>query len=259
MSVYTLALSLNKQNLSTADISLFVGKTTGCSLLELGCGTGIVGITAALLGFVVTLTDVWTLRKQVGENIAANKLTSNQAEFLEFDWHNISNSNAQKIAKRSWNMVVLADPVYSLLQISYFKDALHLVLDKNPHCSVLLAHCDRSDRVTSAMFTIFAELGRKGQIVATSETDKRVQVFHFPPICKDCCSGWILTQGDFLIDKHFTVDNRCSVVYYSTVACLSGMACQEFKVNLINLYCECQQRSPCFTSECCSKLGPSLS
>ena len=176
------------------------------------------GITAALLGFTVILTDVLTLRNQVAENIAANKLASDQAEFMEFDWHNISDSKAQTIAKRSWNMIVLADPVYSLLQISYFKDALHLVLDKNPHCSVLLAHCDRSDRVTSALFEIFAELGRKGQVVATSETDRRVQVFYFPPICKDCCSGWTLNN----LDKHFT-DEDSSITFYLFHHGMSGI------------------------------------
>lgn len=79
------------------------------SILELGAGTGVVGLTLAKLGAEVTLTDFETeVLELIRRNAAANDLTS-AIHIRELDWA----KPATFLKSKSFDLIVAADVLYS--------------------------------------------------------------------------------------------------------------------------------------------------
>jgi len=66
-----------------AEKSSLIGKR----IVELGSGTGIVGIGAAVLGAKVVITDMGPMIGLMELNVSENKLTSDQCEAKELTWY----------------------------------------------------------------------------------------------------------------------------------------------------------------------------
>lgn len=79
------------------------------TVLELGSGTGLVGMICALLGFKTYLTDLPEIVPNLLENIKINRI---QATVSELDWCN-PNSFMEKFGDLNFETIVVSDPIYS--------------------------------------------------------------------------------------------------------------------------------------------------
>ncbi|CAB1315163.1 unnamed protein product [Coregonus sp. 'balchen'] len=101
----------------------------GKRIIELGAGTGIVGILAARLGADVTLTDLPLAVPQLQSNVSANMPSSGwpsvAPSVLPLSW-----GQDQHIFPMDWDMVLGADIVYLAETYSLLLDTLvHLCKD----------------------------------------------------------------------------------------------------------------------------------
>ena len=78
-------------------------------VLELGAGTGLVGIVSSLLGFETCLTDLPEIVRNLKTNIELNNAPA-QEEVL--DWRDPSDFLKRHL--RKFNTIILSDPIYSL-------------------------------------------------------------------------------------------------------------------------------------------------
>ncbi|KAL7665659.1 Protein-lysine N-methyltransferase EFM2 [[Candida] zeylanoides] len=98
-------------------------------ILELGAGTGLVGIVLARLGHDVTLTDLAPIVPNLAHNVALNNVA---AAVEELDWSN------PPACHRTYNTIVLSDPIYSSQHPHWVACMCHRYLSANPGASVLV-------------------------------------------------------------------------------------------------------------------------
>lgn len=79
------------------------------NVLELGSGTGLVGMTCSILGFKTTLTDLAEIVPNLQENVTLNKI---QANVLELNWCAPS-TFINTYGNVSFQTIVISDPIYS--------------------------------------------------------------------------------------------------------------------------------------------------
>ncbi len=139
------------------------GILPGSSVLELGSGTGIVGIVAALLGGTVTLTDLPealpALRSNIDLNLEAISSAGGSATAYALDWqHALCESRAVSPTlplaaadNGDLALVLGADLVYSPQQAAPLAAALRAAAEAHPGAEVLLAHKHRSDDTDLAL------------------------------------------------------------------------------------------------------------
>lgn len=77
-------------------------------VIELGAGTGLVGITAAKLGADVTLTDLPEIVTNLKRNVEANGL---ECPCQVLDW---SDPKSSVLANDRFDLILISDPVYSV-------------------------------------------------------------------------------------------------------------------------------------------------
>uniref|UniRef100_A0A4W3K1J7 Uncharacterized protein n=1 Tax=Callorhinchus milii TaxID=7868 RepID=A0A4W3K1J7_CALMI len=78
---------------------------TGKKVIELGSGTGLVGILAVLLGGDVTLTDLPLVLNQIKDNVSANKLHRTKVHALLW-------GEDQKFFPNDYDIILGSDIVY---------------------------------------------------------------------------------------------------------------------------------------------------
>lgn len=104
-------------------------------VLELGAGTGLVGITIGLLGHSVTLTDLPEIMPNLEKNVEINGLNHLHCHVL--DWTDPS-SFIKECGDVRYNTIVVADPIYSPEHPRWVVNMMTKFLAQSPEARVLL-------------------------------------------------------------------------------------------------------------------------
>lgn len=99
----------------------------GVNVLELGSGTGIAGIAAAVEGANVLLTDKDDLKPLMAENIRLNRdqIEIGLADYEAFDW---AAPPPNEVSKGSWDVVLGAELASSSTDVPLFVDTIASLL-----------------------------------------------------------------------------------------------------------------------------------
>jgi SAM-dependent methyltransferase len=142
-------------------------------VLELGCGTGLLGITAACLGATVTLTDLPAATSLAERNVAQNiDRVSAAGGFVQveaFDWTCVA--HRQRICSRNYDAVLCSDLVFGntdgwrallvvLEELMRVSQGIKGALSEDEHyddcsdetCWNMLGHCERTDSKVVVLF-----------------------------------------------------------------------------------------------------------
>jgi predicted nicotinamide N-methyase len=141
------------------------GELSGESALELGCGTGLAGVTAGLLGAHVTFTDY--VEDALGfarTNSRLNGLSDAVTGYRLLDWENPANCG-------TFSLVLGAEVVYDY----FFHGCLQALLERvlSPNGRVMLA-----DRKRLCVSRFIGRMLGRGFIC--EQTDSRVSLPGFP-------------------------------------------------------------------------------
>lgn len=105
------------------------------SVLELGSGTGLVGMVACLLGFPSVLTDLDEILPNLKANVELNNITNAEVDTL--DW-----SNPEGFVERNGHLkfdtIILSDPLYSSKHPAWIVNMMNLFLNEGSGSRVLL-------------------------------------------------------------------------------------------------------------------------
>uniref|UniRef100_A0A6B2LJP2 Methyltransferase small domain-containing protein n=1 Tax=Arcella intermedia TaxID=1963864 RepID=A0A6B2LJP2_9EUKA len=139
----------------------------GRRVIELGCGTGCVGLALAIIGADVVLTDRAPLEGLVTTNITTNKLES-KAKFKALEWgEDVSSLGRFDAVIMSDIVAVTYSGAYPLL-LKTLKDLT------SPQTLILLAY-ERRDRKDLKFFEMLLDNGFKYQKVSESQLDEQWQ------------------------------------------------------------------------------------
>ena len=142
------------------------------------------GIAASLLGFSpVLMTDLESVQSQVQSNILSSRASKLDVRFATLDWNSMASEQAEQIAGQHWDVILLADPVYSEKQVTALSQALGSILQSSHHAEILLAYADRHEAVTASLFAMLTKLNLAWQLVATSQLDRRVKIYIIKHTC----------------------------------------------------------------------------
>ena len=113
--------------------------------VELGSGTGILGIYAAALGMRVTLTDYEDVLQLTRENILKNKASINKAGGSAFtatlQWENTTKEVIEEHSLQDIDFILGSDLVCAgLYHSSPLVKLIHILLQCSPSAVCLLAH-----------------------------------------------------------------------------------------------------------------------
>lgn len=149
----------------------------GKRVLELGCGTGVVGITLACLGADVTLTDIADIVPHTKSNIQCNQqlIQSGQGKAAEaaLDWN--SPSSSQSVLAKQYDLLVGADLIYAAKDISPLTHTLQRLWQHSSDCPLTIAHKVRSLPVTNQFL---AQVRQVGCSLHEAETDGVVCIYN---------------------------------------------------------------------------------
>lgn len=135
-------------------------------VLELGSGTGLVGIVGALLGYQVTLTDLREIVPNLRANLDLNEVL---AEAEELDW-SAPSLFVEKHGQNGFNTVILSDPIYSSQHPLWVVEMIEMFLSPDPDARVLMQlpirkNYEREREVLRQL------LENKGLVATLSETE----------------------------------------------------------------------------------------
>ncbi|KAM6214865.1 EEF1A lysine methyltransferase 3 isoform 1-T1 [Rhynchocyon petersi] len=120
----------------------------GKKVIELGAGTGIVGILAALQGGNVTITDLPLALEQIQGNVRANVPAGSQAEVRALSW-----GIDQHVFPGDYDLVLGADIVYLEPTFPLLLGTLHHLC--GPQGTIYLASQMREEHGTESFFQQF--------------------------------------------------------------------------------------------------------
>ncbi|GME96427.1 unnamed protein product [Ambrosiozyma monospora] len=142
-------------------------------VLELGAGTGLVGITIGLLGYQdVTLTDLPEIVGNMKANVELNDLSScdcnevidsekiyNGIKCGVLDWSKPEHFKGRPDA--GYNTVILSDPIYSEKHPYWIQDVVKIMLSKSEDSRVLLQVPlrDRFGDIRQLLWNLLDEIG----------------------------------------------------------------------------------------------------
>lgn len=131
----------------------------GARVLDLGSGTGIVGISAACLGAHVMLTDTRDILPQIMENVEQNgelvEAAGGSATVQELDW----NAPDDEVLDQDYDWVFGSDVTYTEEALLPLAKLLRQIVLTNEQCVVKLAHMHRSKDLDKAMRETFHDEG----------------------------------------------------------------------------------------------------
>lgn len=104
-------------------------------VLELGAGTGLVGMVACCLGYPTMLTDLGEIVPNLQSNIELNEIEN--ARVAELDWSNPLNF-IEKFGKLQFSTIILSDPLYSAQHPPWIVNMLNTFLSHDKDSRVLL-------------------------------------------------------------------------------------------------------------------------
>lgn len=105
------------------------------SVLELGAGTGLVGLVACALGHPTMLTDLGEIVPNLAENVSINDAANAQVE--ELDWSDPARFLA-KFGEVKYTTVILSDPLYSAQHPPWIVAMVDQFLEPSSDARVLL-------------------------------------------------------------------------------------------------------------------------
>jgi len=102
-------------------------------ILELGSGTGLIGITASILGINIIMTDLKEILPNILNNIEKNQdKIKGTIKVEELDW------NYPRIIDEDINFIIAADPIYSDQHPKILVNTIELYLSKNKNLKVII-------------------------------------------------------------------------------------------------------------------------
>lgn len=107
------------------------------TILELGSGTGLTGITVAKLGHSITLTDL----PEITPNLEANVILNKCEDFVDvevLDWTNPDSFYEIKGKDIKYDTIIIADPIYSPQHPLWVTNMICLFLKRDEEARVLL-------------------------------------------------------------------------------------------------------------------------
>lgn len=150
----------------------------GRRVLELGSGTGLVGIVAAVCGANVTVTDLPEVLPRAMENVALNQQLISDCggaiAVTEYDWNKPS---SHQLDPSGYDFVVGADLVYDPEAVDPLTGVLQRLLTSQPQTEVLLAHQHRSNELDHMMFTKFLDAGLNISVVSDRREEEHITIY----------------------------------------------------------------------------------
>ncbi len=142
-------------------------------VLELGCGTGLVGLSCAALGACeVVLTDMASVVAYCAlGNVDANPGLAAVCEPL--DWLQFEQSGGASYERCDYDVIVASDCVWLVELLPAFAFTMAALLARRPGCVALLAQTERSTAY-SAVFSSteqLVQLLRKRQVDVQPQSD----------------------------------------------------------------------------------------
>mmetsp|Transcript_33396 Transcript_33396/g.79182 ORF Transcript_33396/g.79182 Transcript_33396/m.79182 type:complete len:231 (-) Transcript_33396:231-923(-) len=133
-----------------SSLTTLLGEDGG--ILELGSGTGLAGIAAALaLGRKAVLTDLPQVLPSLERNVKLNGLPREAVSVQPLDWHE-ARRQAGRLRGGPFRLVLAADCVWLDSLVAPFAEALEAVSGEG--ATVLLAYQSRSARVDARLFSL---------------------------------------------------------------------------------------------------------
>ncbi|GBG30169.1 Protein-lysine methyltransferase METTL21D [Hondaea fermentalgiana] len=152
-------------------------------VLELGCGTGVVGLASAALGAgAVYLTDLDYALGNARDNAARNEHLTERVQVFALDW-TAEELDPRAVEHGNLTHILAADVIWVPELVIPFADTLARIESANPHIEhILLAHQTRAIRTDEILW---AELkARSFQIQEISVQDfhpefqsKRIKIY----------------------------------------------------------------------------------
>lgn len=145
-------------------------------VLELGSGTGLCGITAALLGHKVVATDLKEIVGNLEDNFRENGIAN--VEIRTLDWTAPEPFLADTSTANKYPTVILADPVYSDRHPPWIRDMLQEFLNRDSEARAIICVPLRRkfDDERALLWKILKELGlqrvRGGEVEGEDEFGK---------------------------------------------------------------------------------------
>lgn len=105
------------------------------SVLELGAGTGLVGLICDKLGFQTTLTDLAEIVANLAHNVALNGALSTVSQL---DWRRPHDFAVQFGPDIKYDTIIASDPIYSIEHPHWLVKTVKMFLRQNESARVLL-------------------------------------------------------------------------------------------------------------------------
>lgn len=137
------------------------------NVLELGAGTGLAGIAAAVLGAsTAVLTDLPYVIDNLRDNIEANNVLN--AEAAELDWMKLE-EHEHLIKQRHWDVVLCADVVWLEQLVQPLVQTLNAIGSSEHRPRIFMSYQKRSDIVHDQLVTQLTATGCTITEIAQSE------------------------------------------------------------------------------------------
>ena len=127
-------------------------------ILELGAGTGLVGMMCAVKGARVMLTDLPEICENLQRNVELNQLDSN-AQVYPLDWRDPSSFIA-KHGDIQYLMVVVADPIYSKHHPEWVVGAIRQFLKSGGTLLIQVPLREKFEEERSLLWQLLADGGK---------------------------------------------------------------------------------------------------
>lgn len=148
--------------------AMYADVVQGKAVVELGCGTGVVGITAACLGAQVVLTDRSSTVDFTQSNINSNsqliQAAGGSADVTTLDWGAPTVSSSAQLQHA--DVVIGADLIYAKKDVAPLVATVKELLMYNAHSDVFLAHKDRHADITQYFLECMQASGIQLSLIA---------------------------------------------------------------------------------------------
>lgn len=137
------------------------------SVLELGAGTGLVGIVSCLLGYSTTLTDLPEITPNLRDNVDLNGVRNNIV--LDLDWTTPTNF-LRKYPDAQFTTIILSDPLYSSKHHISIVNMINTFLKKD-HLSRVLIEIPKRRRYENERDSLWKLMDENGYVAVEDDIE----------------------------------------------------------------------------------------